>query len=208
MKQSELVVLPNQSKTYGQKAGGQQEGFPCISVSSDIELRNEAQICEAVTFQVSVQILCKGDIWMSPTSAETKLYAPVLPPRGSIHLGILQSAVCRRMNTALTTQSTGDTVCRLWWKDFLKQEKNLAHPQNFSSSFTDHRWIVLRKSLSVSVTELKKKKPTHIVFSRCETKSSANMNTLFITSGQIKTFHLIQDKSIHSTHPLLDISWP
>lgn len=114
---------PNQSKTYGQKAGGQQEDFLCVSFSSDTKLRNEAQICDAFTFQVSVQILCKSDIWMSPSSAETKLYAPVLSPRGSIHLGILQSTVCRRMNTALTTQSTGDTVCRLWWKDFLKQEK-------------------------------------------------------------------------------------
>jgi len=72
MKHLLLATLQNQSKTHGQGAGGQQEGFLCIFFSGGIKLRNEAQSCEHLTDQVSVQVLHKGDTGKCQGTAQTK----------------------------------------------------------------------------------------------------------------------------------------
>lgn len=107
-------------KTYGQGAGGQQEGFLCISFSNGIELRNEVQSCEHFTFQgtgIAQRQHMKAPRHCSDQAVDSSLISQGISP-----LRIPESTVCRQMTAALTTQSTEDAICRPQWKDFLNQE--------------------------------------------------------------------------------------
>lgn len=131
MKHRQLVTLQNESKTCGQG-----EGFLCISFSGGTELRNEAQSCKHFTFQVSVQVLLKGDVGKCQGTAQTKL-RPRLQPCLPGDQPIKDPPECSLQADEYCFNYTAHRGCNMQTavKGLSEPRRNLAHPQSFGSPF-------------------------------------------------------------------------